>query len=96
MAKLPCDEVTGNLRISAQCGSIASNNSYWYTVLPWFCRNFQLTSFKIMNMWETLTYIGACTVAYCLFKLILVIHHNWKVYFAVTYPDFSKFGKWSG
>ena len=45
---------------------------------------------------QFLTIIGGLTLIYFAVKLSWNIYHVWKVYLAPTYPDFSKYGKWSG
>ena len=46
--------------------------------------------------WSFLTIIGALTLFYYILNITWKIYRNWKLFFAPTYPDFSKYGKWSG
>ena len=49
-----------------------------------------------MDLQQFLIAIGTLTVVYFVFNFIWNLYHAWKVYLAPTYPDFSKYGVWSG
>ena len=46
--------------------------------------------------YETFSYIGVLFTSYLFLKYLLKIYHALRVYIFPTYPDFSKYGKWSG
>ena len=40
--------------------------------------------------------IGLLTVLFYMLKLAFIVYMKWIVYVVPTYPEFSRFGKWSG